>query len=372
MNREGLRARLEHWLQRQWQVRGAWAWLMFPLALLFGLVLKIRATTYRQLARLRSILGRDDPIKIPVLIVGNIYLGGTGKTPIVIALVNALKARGWQPGVISRGYGTAIGSRPLVGQGQLSARQFGDEPAMIARESGAPICVHPDRLLACKILLKQFPNLNLVISDDGLQHLRLPRDIELIVQDARGAGNGWLLPAGPLREPVSRLRSVQAVLTRNDDSPHIEKKQSSLLAGGSQRGGLARHTSVGLEIFRFRHMKDGRTVGPAAFLSLAQGLSVMAVAGIAMPTRFFKALQTLGLTLSGTLPLPDHFSYDPEPFSKLNADLILITGKDAVKCENTSDERIWVAEVSMHFSDPEFLPWLDNQLKNKSARPSLE
>lgn len=345
---------------------------MSPLALLFGLVLILRTSTYRHLAHRWRKLKHDDHIKVPVLVVGNIYIGGTGKTPVVIALVNALKARGWQPGVISRGYGTAIGDRPLVGQGQLPAQQYGDEPAMIARESGAPICVHPNRLLACKTLLQKFPHLNLVISDDGLQHLRLPRDIELVVQDTRGTGNGWLLPAGPLREPVSRLHSVQAVLTRNDDSAQREKKQSSLLAGGSQKGALARHTGVELKIFRFRRVLDGRTAEPAAFLSLSQGLCVMAVAGIAMPTRFFNSLQTLGLTLSGSLALPDHFSYDPEPFSELDADLILITGKDAVKCEATSDARIWVAEVAMHFSDPEFLPWLDHQLEIKSSRSLLE
>jgi len=367
-----LRTRLEDWLQRQWQIRGVWAWLMSPLALLFGLVLTARRSTYRHLAHRRQKLTQDDRIKVPILVVGNIFIGGTGKTPVVIALVNALKARGWQPGVISRGYGTAIGDRPLVGQGQLPARQYGDEPAMIARESGVPICVHPDRLSACKTLLQEFPHLNLVISDDGLQHLRLPRDIELVVQDARGTGNGWLLPAGPLREPISRLHSVQAVLTRNDDLTQKEKKQSSLVAGGSQDGALTRHACVGLEIFRFRHVLDGRTVEPAAFLSFAQGLLVMAVAGIAMPTRFFKSLQTLGLDLSGALALPDHFSYDSEPFSEIDADLIVITGKDAVKCETTSDARIWVAEVTIHFSDPDFIPWLDHQLQIKSARSSHE
>ncbi|MDN3986346.1 tetraacyldisaccharide 4'-kinase [Zwartia vadi] len=370
MRNPALRARLEHWLHKQWQTRGLWAWLMSPLALLVGIVLCIRLEIHKQLSRWRP--KQYEQNKIPVLIVGNIYIGGTGKTPVVIALVNALKARGWHPGVISRGYGVAIGEKPLFGQGHISAQRFGDEPAMIARESDVPICVHPNRRLAYQTLLEHCPQLDLVISDDGLQHLRLPRDIELVVQDARGTGNGWLLPAGPLREPVSRLRTVQAILTRNDNVPNIEKKQSSLLSGGVKKGMVPRHTNVGLEICRFRHLQDGRSIELDSFLSFVRGSRVIAVAGIAMPARFFKGLQKIGLTLAGTVPLPDHFSYDPKTFAGLVADVIVITGKDAVKCENTSDPRVWVAEVNMYFSDPEFLPWLDRQLQIKSARLPIE
>jgi tetraacyldisaccharide 4'-kinase len=358
------RVKLERWLQRQWQHRGVWAWTMVPLALLFGLLLKLRA------ARFRYFRQQLRHIKIPILVVGNIYIGGTGKTPVVIALVKQLSALGWQPGVISRGYGTHIGDQPIVGQGSVDAKLFGDEPSLITRETGVPIAVHPNRQQACLDLIAQFPHINLVISDDGLQHLRLPRDIELVVQDIRGAGNGWLLPAGPLREPVSRLRSVHAVLCRTDDVPLYEKKQSTLLAVTHHRNANVRKTSISIQICQFRHLLSGQTQDPARFASLVQHLVVTAVAGIATPERFFSSLRKIGIPLAEAFALPDHFSFDQTPFATLSAEIIVLTGKDAIKCQDVIDDRLWVAEVDMTFSDPEFLPWLDHQLHAKASRLS--
>lgn len=337
---------------------------MAPVALLFGLILKLRTACFKRLTHQRR------QIQIPILIVGNIYIGGTGKTPVVIALVKQLSALGWHPGVISRGYGTQVGDHPLLGQGVVDPKLFGDEPAMITRETGIPIAVHPDRYQACIDLIAKFPHLNLVISDDGLQHLRLPRDIELVIQDHRGAGNGWLLPAGPLREPVSRLRSVQAILTRMDGASLHEKKQSTLLSVTHHVKANVRKTSISLEICQFRHLLSGKTIEPAAFLSLVQNLSVTAVAGIATPERFFSALRNIGIPLSHVVALPDHFSFDQAPFAALAADVIVLTGKDAIKCQDVTDDRLWVAEVDMTFSDPEFLPWLDHQLHTKASRLS--
>lgn len=361
-----LRVKFERWLQRQWQHRGVWAWAMVPLALLFGLILKLRAIRFKYVRYpLRQ-------IKIPILVVGNIYIGGTGKTPVVIALVKQLRALGWHPGVISRGYGTHIGDQPLVGQGPVDARQFGDEPSLIARETGAPVAVHPNRHQACLDLLKQFPQINLVISDDGLQHLRLPRDIELVVQDARGAGNGWLLPAGPLREPIRRLRSVDAVLTRTDDATLHEKKQSTLLAVTHHLNANLRKSSISLQICQFRHLRSGRTQDPATFLSSVTHQAVTAIAGIATPERFFSSLRNIGIPLKQVFALPDHFSFEQSPFATLAADVIVLTGKDAIKCQEVTDDRLWVAEVDMRFSDPEFLPWLDHLLRTKASRLSRD
>lgn len=364
MNLTSLRAAIEKWLHRQWQRRGVWAWAMAPLALLFGLILKIRALRFKKL------LYPHDQINIPILVVGNIYIGGTGKTPVVIALVKQLSALGWQPGVISRGYGTDIGDQPLLGQGSVDAKQFGDEPALITHETGVPIAVHPNRHQACLDLITQFPHINLIISDDGLQHLRLPRDIELVVQDARGTGNGWLLPAGPLREPVSRLSTVHAVLTRIDEAPLNAKKQSALLAVTHHTATNLRKTSISLQICRFRHLLSGQTQEPASFVSFVHTLSVTAVAGIANPQRFFASLQKTGIPLAQALALPDHFSFDHSPFASLSADVILLTGKDAIKCKALMDDRLWVAEVDMTFADPEFLPWLNHQLQAKASRLS--
>ena len=366
MNLAAVRSHFEHWLHRQWQYRGTWAWLMAPVALIFGLILKVRGIRYAHLNRLQN------PLTVPLLVVGNIYIGGTGKTPVVIALIKQLGALGWQPGVISRGYGTDIGQHPLLGQGLLDAHRFGDEPALIARETGAPIAVHPNRRQACLALIKQYPHINLVISDDGLQHLRLPRDIELVVQDERGVGNGWLLPAGPLREPVSRLNTVHAVLTRTNDISLSVKKQSTLLAVTHHNNARVRKASISLVICRFRHLQSGDVLDAASFLTLARDHAVAAVAGIAAPERFFMGLRQIGLSLLETLALPDHFSYTQSPFSTLNTGLIVITDKDAVKCQSVADNRIWVAEVEMTFSDPEFLTWLDQLLQAKASRQTLD
>lgn len=357
-----LRAKIEHWLESQWQRRGIWAWTMAPLALIFGLLLKLR----RHLPPFKT---SNTCFSVPIVVVGNIYIGGTGKTPVVIALVKQLRELGWQPGVISRGYGTRIGEHPIVGQGHLDANRYGDEPALIARESGAPVSVHPNRSQAYFYLLERYPQVDVVISDDGLQHRRLYRDLEIIVQDNRGAGNGWLLPAGPLREPVSRLKTVQALISRIDsDTPLAIKKQSALLAGGQLSSGLARLTKVSLRVERFRNLVTGQVLETHRFVQFAKEKKVIAIAGIANPSRFFLTLEKMGFTLAHSKALADHFVFSPPFFNDLDTDIVLMTSKDAVKCENTVDKRLWVAEAEMRFSDPEFICWLDHQLLAKAVR----
>lgn len=355
MSTKGLRTNIEYWLQRQWQQRGVWAWLMAPFSLLFGVILKIRALHHRYFKP-------DIVFPIPVLVVGNIFIGGTGKTPVVIALVKHLRALGWHPGVISRGYGTHIGDKPLVGQGKLDASIYGDEPALIARESGAPIAVHPNRPHAYFSLLAINPQIDLVISDDGLQHLRLHRDIEIVVQDERGTGNGWLLPAGPLREPASRLNTVHALISRNDNA-----SPSPLATTAS----LVRKTAASLRVIQFRHLNSGQLLDPPSFIDRLRGHKVMAIAGIANPSQFFLSLQNIGIQLSEQRALADHFSFEASTFQALDADYVLMTAKDAVKCEHMKDNRLWVAEAEMCFSDPDFLPWLNAQLKAKSVQSHL-
>ena len=190
---------LAGWLHRQWLRRGLWAWVMAPFSLVTYLVLAIRHVS------LRTIAAHSPRAPIPVIMVGNLYIGGTGKTPVVIALLEQLRAKGWHPGVISRGYGVQAGADALAGCGSIDAARFGDEPALIARESGVPVSVHPNRRLAWQALLKHYPKTDVIVSDDGLQHATLTRDIELVVQDPRGVGNGWLLPAGPLASVAHRV-----------------------------------------------------------------------------------------------------------------------------------------------------------------------
>jgi tetraacyldisaccharide 4'-kinase len=349
-----LRTSMEHWLQRQWQQRGVWAWLMVPLSLLFGVILKIRTLHHRYFKP-------DTHFPIPVVVVGNIYIGGTGKTPVVIAIVKHLISLGWHPGVISRGYGTHIGDEPLVGQGKLDASLYGDEPALIARETGVPIAVHPNRPQAYFSLLAHNPQVDVVISDDGLQHLRLHRDIEIVVQDERGTGNGWLLPAGPLREPVGRLNTVQALISRTDNvSPTPLTTTSSLV----------RKTAATLRIIQFRNLHSGQLLDPPSFLSHVKGVKVIAIAGIANPSQFFISLLKIGIRLSEQRALADHFPFEASTFQAVDAECVLMTAKDAVKCENLEDKRLWVAEAEMCFSEPYFLPWLNQQLKAKSVQSS--
>ncbi|WP_345251485.1 tetraacyldisaccharide 4'-kinase, partial [Pigmentiphaga soli] len=194
-------------LQRQWQHGGWLSATLTPLSWLAALAVRLKRAAYRHGWR------RAERLDVPVVVIGNIYVGGTGKTPLLLALAAGLRARGWQPGVVSRGYGAEVGPQPRVGRGRLDPALFGDEPALIAREAGVPVAVHPRRVLAARALRGACPEVDVILADDGLQHLPLARDDEIAVQDGRGVGNGRLLPAGPLREPPSRLAEVDAIVT---------------------------------------------------------------------------------------------------------------------------------------------------------------
>jgi len=362
----GLRSTLDRLLHRQWQKRSTLAWLAAPLSLIFGVVVWLRRKWYAALASSR--IADVHQVQVPIMVIGNIYIGGTGKTPIVISLVQQLKNLGWHPGVISRGYGVRIGPNPLTGVGALNARLFGDEPALIAMQTGVPVSVHPDRPKACRALLEHHPTVDLVIADDGLQHLALQRDIEIIVQDERGTGNGWLLPAGPLREPVTRLMRADAVITRSSGSPAQVSKQATLLAGDGQDARTPRRATAFVTITRFRRLHDNQIRNTNDFLVYAAEQTSTAIAGIATPARFFNGLTQLGLQVQQTLALPDHFSFETSPFAICKTDLIIITAKDAIKCHDIDDPRIWVAEIDLTFSDPDFLGWLDQRLRTIRTR----
>lgn len=292
---------LRRLLERQWRQGGWLSTLLRPLAALTGLVVARKRNAYLTGARAAW------RAPVPVVVVGNIYVGGTGKTPVVIEVVRQLQARGWTPGVVSRGYGVDVGAAPRVGQGQLAAADYGDEPALIARATGAAIAVHPHRPRAVQALLRAHPGVDVVVSDDGLQHLALARDVEIVVQDERGVGNGRLLPVGPLREPAQRLADVDAIVTN----------------AGRPR----------------------------------------AAAGIGNPARFFQTLEQAGIRPAHTLALPDHYAYAQSPFTALDADLILVTAKDAIKCAALDDPRLWAVQVGTRLSDPDFGDWLSATLR---------
>ncbi|KGW97773.1 tetraacyldisaccharide 4'-kinase [Burkholderia pseudomallei MSHR449] len=202
--RPGLLARAEARLTREWQRRGALAWALAPFACAFGAIAALRRAAYARGWKARVDCG------VPVVVVGNVTVGGTGKTPTVIALVDALRAAGFTPGVVSRGYGAKIAA-PTAVTAASPPQQAGDEPLLIARRTLAPVWVCPDRVAAVRALKAAHPEVDVVVSDDGLQHYRLARAVEIVVFDHRLGGNGFLLPAGPLREPLSRRRDATLV-----------------------------------------------------------------------------------------------------------------------------------------------------------------
>ena len=207
-----LRARLQSWFVKVWQRRGLTACLLSPLAALHHLWWRYDVWRYR------SGLARPHQVRVPVVVVGNLYVGGTGKTPLTIELTRALRERGWSPGVISRGYG-AERAPPRLVMPNGSANDYGDEPLLIARAGHAPVAVGTDRVAAARLLLNLHPHVDVIVADDGLQHRRLARNVEIALVHEPGFGNGWMLPAGPLREPPERLDGVDAVVLHGVTPP---------------------------------------------------------------------------------------------------------------------------------------------------------
>ncbi len=331
-------------LHRIWSDKGLLSTLLLPISWLVSVFIARKQKLHSS--------GDKHGTTCPVIVVGNLYIGGTGKTPIVLALVKALRARGWNPGIISRGYGSRIGAHAKTGRGNLDPREFGDEPTLLARISEAPVAVHPRRNLALRALQTRYPEIDLIISDDGLQHLALARDVEIIVQDARGTGNGRLLPAGPLREPASRLARVDYVIT-------------NLNAGQTMKPLAVARRQIRMQLApdTVRHLVSGETLEWAAWHEHYKHASFSAVAGIGQPERFFSMLRACGLKLQQTVAFPDHDPYHRSPFEALDTDLILVTPKDAVKCARFKDERVWEVRVLPQFSDPSWLDDLDRRLR---------
>lgn len=353
-----VRVRLTDWLHQQWQKKGWFSLLMRPLSTLAALFVQRKQRRYEQdpSASYRS--------PVPVIVVGNIIVGGAGKTPIVLALTEQLRALGWTPGIISRGYGVKIGPSPRVGQGQLAAEQFGDEPALIAAQTQAPIAVHPRRALAAQALLTNFPAIDLIISDDGLQHLALQRDMEVVVQDARGVGNGLLLPAGPLREGPERLRSVDWLIS--------QVVADQMAPPTPQPAEPGRTLTMNLRPHQVEHLSSGRRLNWSDWQQEYAQQELQALAAIGQPDRFFSMLRTCGLHLNQTFPLPDHAALQAQDFQALHDGLVLITRKDAVKCQHLNDPRLWVVDVQPMFSRPDWIAELDGLLrKRRLTSPSL-
>ena len=317
---------LEKTLTRAWQRRGLLACTLWPVSLLFGALSRLRALLYRT--------GVKHATRLPVavVVVGNIFIGGTGKTPLTIWLCGVLREAGFTPGVISRGHG-ASGAAPREVTLASTPQEVGDEPLLIFARSACPVVVGRSRTAAAQALLALHPEVDILVSDDGLQHYALQRDVEIVLFDARAVGNGWLLPAGPLREPASRRRDFTVI-----NAPELSAALRSAVGGEPFRMRLSGALAEPL-------LRPGQGV---ALASLA-GKRIVAAAGIGNPARFFAMLRAAGLTV-GELALPDHHDFLDQPFAGVQADIILITEKDAVKCRQLEhlkdDPRLWVVPVT--------------------------
>ena len=303
---------------RHWTRRGAIAWLLWPASLLFGVAVLSRKILFKL-----RILASAHP-GIPVIVVGNITVGGTGKTPLVIWLAEFLAKNGWTPGVVSRGYGGRA-SLPRAATISADPAEVGDEPILISRRAGCPVWVGADRVQVAAMLRRAQPEVDVLISDDGLQHYRLRRDIEIAM--AGNLGNGFLLPAGPLREPRWRLKTVDKVVT------------------------------LDLEGDTLHRMTDSRERQPLKALA---GQKVHAVAGIGDPDRFFRHLASAGVKVVPH-PFPDHHPFTPGELEFGDELPVLMTEKDAVKLRSAPRPNWWVLPVTARL-DPAFGAWLLGRL----------
>jgi tetraacyldisaccharide 4'-kinase len=326
------------WLTHGWTHRGLLAWLLWPISGLFGALAALRCTLYRT-GTLKAAR-----VAVPVIVVGNVVVGGSGKTPVVIALVRHLQSWGLQVGVISRGYGRqARDCREVLADSAIA--DVGDEPALIRRTTDAVVFVAARRFEAASALLARYPAIQVIICDDGLQHLSLLRDLEICVFDDRGIGNGLLLPAGPLREPWPK--TVDLVLHTGDQPA---------FAGFTATRRLAHYAVT----------KDGHQV-PLAQLTGPGTKPLLALAAIAKPAAFFSMLQAQGLTLTRTIVQPDHDSFADWQRHDYRNYTILCTEKDAVKLWHRDPDALAVPLLLT--PEPAFLAAVEAKLATLLAKP---
>ncbi len=308
-------------------------WPLLPLSWFFSLIAFLRRTLYR-FGIFSSYL-----LPVPVIVVGNLTVGGSGKTPLVLWLVGRLREQGWQPGIISRGYGgsgVGAGVGALSVEATSSALEVGDEPLLLARRSGVPVFVGRDRVAAGQALLTTHPACDVIVSDDGLQHYRLQRSVELVVFDGRGAGNTHLLPLGPLREPLGRLTSATAIVWNGRPDSRAARAAPML-------------PQFKMQLLNRRFVALTNALDSCDADSL-RGKKLHAVAGIGDPARFFSQLETLGLEFEAH-PFPDHHRYSAADFAFVQDGVLLMTEKDAVKCAAIRLPEAWVLPVDANIEN---------------------
>lgn len=337
MSGQGRKASLEAWLLQVWYKGHRPGFpVSFCLALLEYVYGALRLLS-RQNKKTRASKTTTTP---PLLVIGNLIAGGAGKTPLVMAICKHLKQSGKTVGIVSRGYGRSGNAVTLLrpGQGQAKALEVGDEPLFLLEQTGCPVAVGSARSEAVRTLLNEYPNLNLIVSDDGLQHHRMQRQIEWVVFDARGKGNGRLLPAGPLREPLGRLKSVDAIIASN----MTPERLANLLAIPAENNWY----TVEVDVLGFRNLASGQFLGTQEALSEWKTQRLAFFTGLANPDKLFGALLEKGLKPERTLALPDHYAYPGDFCDQFDEQVLITSGKDAVKLGNTNP-KLWVAEIDV-------------------------
>ena len=319
-------------LQRSWEARGALSTALLPAAAAFEAIATTRRAFFSRGWR------RSTRLPVPVVVIGNLVVGGAGKTPTTIAVVDLLERSGYRPGIVSRGYGRTGSGVALVGA-DASAAEVGDEPVLLQRRTGVAVAVGADRVGAGYALLGAHPRVDIIVSDDGLQHLALERDVEVLVFDERGVGNGRLLPAGPLRERIPAALGPRQIALYNADAP------TTCLPGYLAKRALAGVTPLDAWWQRAPPSRES--------LESLRDRELVAVAGLARPERFFAMLRREGLRIVER-PLADHADFTSLPWPASTADVVL-TEKDAIKLPavRPSGTRVWVARLDF-VPDPDF------------------
>lgn len=328
-------------LSDAWYKNARWVQCLRPLSAVFGLVSSIRRNYYQNSDKAYT-------SKHPVIVVGNLTAGGTGKTPLVIYLAQQLRERGYSPGIVSRGYGSKAPSYPFAVTPQTSFREAGEEPLMIARHTQCPVIIDPDRISAVKMLESRYP-CDVIISDDGMQHYKLNRTIEIAVIDGlRGFGNGMLLPAGPLREKPERLDQVDLIVCNGQSRHSLPERTYVMTLDATHMVHLIDNKSLSVNDQNLREIKSKK---------------VHAVAGIGNPERFFNSLCTCGFDII-THIFRDHHFYSKQDISFSDELDVVMTEKDATKCREIASNKHWFLKVAARLPDD----FMDSVI-NKIAAP---
>ena len=328
-------------IQNAWFNKAKWVWLLLPLTLLFWCLSGLRRVFYA-LGLLKQSQG-----PLPLIVVGNISVGGNGKTPLTIALVEYLRSRGHRPAVLSRGYGGSQSSFPHRVTPGNPASLVGDEPALISQRLDCIVVIDPKRVRGCEYIAHT-SDADIIICDDGLQHYAMARTVELCVVDSRGLGNGYLLPMGPLREGKWRLNTVDAIVFNQGFDASISAPEAILSATSPCFNmHLAANVWVNLKTKARINASEKDKIK-----SVLANKSLSAIAGIGDPQRFFNTIESLGISPQRLIPFADHHAFSAQDLP--NTDIVLMTEKDAVKCASFAHEGCWYLQIQANLPDAFF------------------